>query len=125
MHKGQFAEHHNSAFTSAEKHSAEQVDLPDRLTPGEIGQFLLEQNTTFNSILQIFQGIILILDIDARIVYINPFMEQITGYQKEEVIGKDWFSTFLPPADHDEIRRLFKKAIDTTQTQGNINPILT
>ena len=71
------------------------------------------------------QAIILVLDTEGRIVRINPFMEELSGYSLDEVKGKDWFSTFLPPADHTEILELFKKAVGDIQTRGNVNPIVT
>jgi PAS domain S-box-containing protein len=71
------------------------------------------------------QAIMLVLDTNARIVDFNPYMEKISGYRLEEIKGKDWFDTFLPKADHSQIREVFKKAISDIQTKGNVNPIIT
>ena len=70
------------------------------------------------------QTIVLVLDADGKIVSFNPYMEELSGYRLEEVKGKDWFTTFLPECDYDEIRRLFKKAISDNRTRGNVNPIV-
>ncbi|ATX79501.1 PAS domain S-box-containing protein [Mariprofundus aestuarium] len=70
------------------------------------------------------QTIVLLLNRDGTIEYINPFMEALSGYTLDEVKGKDWFDTFLPKADHNEIRKLFSEAIEDIQTHGNINPIV-
>jgi len=59
------------------------------------------------------------MDTEGRIVLINRFMEDLSGYKLEEVRGKEWFSTFLPKKDHKRIRSLFMKAIDDIQTRGN------
>ena len=69
------------------------------------------------------QAIILVLDTEGRIVRINPFMEELSGYSLHEVKGKDWFSTFLPPADHTAIRELFKKAVVDIHTRGGFNQL--
>ncbi len=52
------------------------------------------------------QVIILILDLEGRIVRFNPYMEKLSGYSLSEVQGKDWFSTFLPPQDQTKIKSL-------------------
>jgi len=44
--------------------------------------------------------IVMITDIDARIVYVNPAFEQGTGYDLEEVIGEN--PRFLKSGHHDE-----------------------
>jgi len=77
------------------------------------------------SIVQTAQAIILLLDPQGRIVSINPYMETISGYENDEVQGKDWFDTFLPKEDRPQIRNLFAKALKGTRTKGNINPIVT
>ncbi len=77
------------------------------------------------SIVNTAQIIILVLDKDGRIVRFNPYMEELTGYTLEEVKGKDWFTTFLPECDYDNIRQLFTKAIDDIKIKGNVNAILT
>ncbi|ATX82116.1 PAS domain S-box-containing protein [Mariprofundus ferrinatatus] len=94
-------------------------------------QELQDKNSTLRAerdfsagLLETAQTIMLLLNRDGSIEYINPFMEQLSGYTLEEVKGKDWFDTFLPPADHSEIRELFSAAISDIKTRGNINPII-
>lgn len=71
------------------------------------------------------RAIILILDTDGRIVRFNSYLEEISGYALEDMRGKDWFSSFLPPSDHESVRDLFATAIGVEKTEGNINPIVT
>jgi two-component system sensor kinase FixL len=71
------------------------------------------------------QAIILVLDGAGRIVRFNKFMEELTGHRLDEVRGKDWFDTFLPPGDRPRIRELFTAAWSGVRTCGNVNPILT
>ena len=70
------------------------------------------------------QAIILVLDTQGRIVRINRFLEELSGYQLSEVKGKDWFTTFLPKRNQHLIRSIFLKAIDDIQTRGNVNTII-
>ena len=69
--------------------------------------------------------IVLVLNPNATIRFINPYMEQLSGYKLDEVMDRDWFSTFLPDGDWSETRKLFKKAISNINTQGHVNPITT
>ena len=77
------------------------------------------------SLINTAQTIILLLDPEGRIVRFNPYMEKLSGYSLCEILGKDWFSTFLPPQDQLRMKSLFSKAIDDIQTRGNVNPIVT
>ncbi|MFH1440430.1 MAG: PAS domain S-box protein [Candidatus Omnitrophota bacterium] len=70
------------------------------------------------------QVIILVLDTEGRIVSLNPYMKQITGYRIEEVKGRDWFETFLSKEDHLRIREIFKQSLGGIPTRGNVNSII-
>ena len=77
------------------------------------------------SLVDTAQVIVLVLDVEGRILQFNPYMEEISGYKLTEVKGKDWFDTFLPVEDHSKVRTLFQKAVSDIQVMGNVNPILT
>jgi PAS domain S-box-containing protein len=69
--------------------------------------------------------IVLVLDTRGRIVRINPYMEMLSGYRQDEVVGKDWFSTFLPKHLQKRTHDIFQNAVQGKRTQGNVNPIVT
>ncbi len=68
---------------------------------------------------------ILLLDEQGNISYANPCFEQLTGYQLEEIKGKDWFSSFVPEFYREHIRALFNSISCTTVKSSHINPIVT
>ncbi len=68
--------------------------------------------------------IILLLDTQGFILYANPFFEQLTGCQLDEITGKEWFTTFLPARDQDRIRVLFQAARRDVPTRGHVYPIV-
>jgi PAS domain S-box-containing protein len=76
------------------------------------------------SIIRTAQVIISILDTNGHIVFINPYMEEISGYTLDEVKGKDWFETFVADQIQEKVRSLFKKAIGDIRTRGEVNPII-
>ena len=50
--------------------------------------------------------IVLGLDSQGRVDYVNPFFLRITGYTREEVLGEPWVERFLPRAQRAEMRRV-------------------
>jgi len=52
------------------------------------------------------------LDHEARITYCNDYLLHLTGWQREEAIGRDWFELFLPPDRHKELRRVHAALLD-------------
>jgi PAS domain S-box-containing protein len=57
--------------------------------------------------------------------YINPFLLALTGYTIEEVIGKDWFSQFIPQIDQSEIREGFSSLLINDFPKYHQNAIVT
>ena len=75
------------------------------------------------SLLNTAQVIVLLLDVDGKVVYFNPFFEQLTGYSLEQSKGKDWFTNFIPQRDSERIRGLFHAVLGGIPASGNINTI--
>jgi PAS domain S-box-containing protein len=71
------------------------------------------------------QHIILLLDSEGHILQFNPYLEALTGWRLDEVRGRDWFDTFLPEHDRDQIRSVFSLAIGGERTRGNVSRIVT
>ncbi len=102
-----------------------QFSLVDITKRKQAEEELRKEMAFSKSLVDTAQAIVLVLDTEGRILQFNPYMEEISGYKLAEVMGKDWFTTFLPEEDHSKIRTLFHKAVDTIQVGGNVNPILT
>jgi PAS domain S-box-containing protein len=86
----------------------------------------LEQERDFSqSLIQTAQVGLLVLDNHGKILQMNPFLEQISGYTLEEVKHKDWFENFLLPEDQEITKLVFQKSISDIQTHGNITPMRT
>jgi len=51
------------------------------------------------------------LDTDGSIGFINDFLLTLTGWEKEQVVGKNWFNTFIPPEIRQEIKNIHKDCI--------------
>lgn len=77
--------------------------------------------------------IILGLNVEGVIIEFNPFAEKITGYSKDEVLGKKWLDLFVPVNRRRETNEILNKILsgeiinreDQVKTkEGNILDIL-
>jgi PAS domain S-box-containing protein len=74
---------------------------------------LHESERRFRDILETIDTIALLLDKEGNLTFCNDYLLDLTGYSREEVIGKSWFQTFLPDDVREEVISIFK-AIGST-----------
>ena len=86
---------------------------------------LQESNRRWQSLLDNVHLIVVGLNCEGIVEYVNPFFLASTGYESEEVIGKDWFSLFLPQIMQEEIREAFSDSLINNFQSHYQNPILT
>lgn len=80
------------------------------------------KDTKWNSLVQGIHLLVVEIDINGKIKYINPFALKVLGYRLEsELLGKDWFDTFVPKADMENRKSLFTEIIK----KGNSSNIIT
>ena len=63
------------------------------------------------NLLKTANAFILTIDINANITLFNKFAEKLTGYKKEEVLGKNWFELFIPKRNGSVILEVFSNVI--------------
>lgn len=86
---------------------------------------LIESELRFRETLENIHLISIQINNAGELIYCNPYLCQITGYSREEIIGKDWFTTFVPDV-HTDAKVMFMTGLK----QGKIeslyeNPIRT
>ena len=86
---------------------------------------LRSEHELSEGIINTTQQIVLFLDTEGRIVRFNKYMEDLTGWRLDEVKGRDWFETFLPDHDRDQIRKVYNQSLCGERTRANVNPIIT
>jgi len=99
--------------------------LQDITERKQVEEALSREKLFAESLVDTAQTIILVLDTSGHIVTFNSYMERICGYRLEEVVGKDWFSTFLPKDKQAKTSEIFQRALGDIQTKGNIDEIVT
>ena len=87
---------------------------------------LRESERRFSDLFGNVELVSLMLDRDARITYCNDYLLRLTGWRREEVIGRDWIELFTPPALHDKLRTLLSRWLaGEVFASHHENPILT
>jgi PAS domain S-box-containing protein len=79
---------------------------------------LIEERDKAKNYLDIAGVLIVIIDMDQKVSLINKKGCEILGYDENEIIGKNWFDTFIPKSNRDEVRAVFKKLMS-----GEIEPV--
>jgi PAS domain S-box-containing protein/diguanylate cyclase (GGDEF)-like protein len=87
---------------------------------------LLESERRFSDMLGNVELVSLMLDREGRITYCNEYLLRVTGWRREEVMGKDWFTMFVPPELIDFKGVFFESLLDNQpEAWHHENEILT
>lgn len=68
---------------------------------------------------------IVVLNMDGCVSLINQKGAELLGYNKDEVIGKHWFSNFIPEDEQDSIKDIFSNFLKGYSVPNLENSILT
>lgn len=93
----------------------------------ELAQLKLkEYERRFTQILDSGNIVSLILNNDGTINFCNDYLLRITGYKREEVLGKNWFDLFIPNDLKDKLYQIFSGGMRINELAStNENKILT
>ena len=71
--------------------------------------------------------IILTLNLNGKITFLNKKGYEILNYKKDELIGKDWFKTCIPKNDREKVKNIFKEIIlnKDKKLENYENPVIT
>jgi two-component system sensor kinase FixL len=79
----------------------------------------------FRTLVEAAPCMIVILRPDLAFLYFSPFAEKLTGYEAQEVLGKEYFSMFVPdPATREAITRHMKSVLAGTPALDIESPVL-
>jgi PAS domain S-box-containing protein len=86
---------------------------------------LRESERRFSNMLDNVDLLSLMLDREGRITYCNDYLLRLTGWARDEVIGRDWFELFMPSTG-DDMKAAFSAVLaDTPSAAHHENTILT
>jgi diguanylate cyclase (GGDEF)-like protein/PAS domain S-box-containing protein len=78
-----------------------------------------------DSIVRTAKALIIGLDREGKIVLFNDHAEEITGWRREDALGRDWFSHFLPERLALETKQMFARSLQRYDPKEQENRIIT
>ncbi len=72
---------------------------------------LRESDRRFSEMMGKVDLISMMLDREGRVTYCNDYLLSLTGWRREEVLGRNWFDAFVPPKDASELRTAFPELL--------------
>ncbi|NES83326.1 MAG: PAS domain S-box protein, partial [Moorea sp. SIO2B7] len=73
---------------------------------------LQESERRWRSLLEHVRLVVVGLDRQGKVEYVNPFFLELTKYTAAEVLGKDWFENFLPNSQQQSVQQYFQDILD-------------
>jgi PAS domain S-box-containing protein len=89
-------------------------------------RFLQEERDRAQKYLEIAGVILVVLNPDQTVQLINRKGCEVLGYEAAEIIGANWFDTFLPKKDREQTRSVFMELIsgNTKLIEYHENPVM-
>ena len=84
------------------------VVISDQTRQHAAHQAHIRNEAKFRDVLQTINLIAIILDEKGRVTLCSDFLLELTGWTRADVIGKDWFTRFLPTEDRESIFKVFE-----------------
>jgi PAS domain S-box-containing protein len=86
---------------------------------------LREAERRWRYLLENVRLVVVGLDSQGKVEFANAFFLELTGYTQSEVLGKNWFEKFLPPAQTQLVQGVFQQVIHQEFHPHYTNAILT
>ncbi len=84
------------------------IDITDKK---KIEEEAIEKEKRFRYVLENTHLLNLILNVDGTISFCNDYFLKITGFTRDEIIGKDWFDVLIPDNQKNDMYRVYFKSI--------------
>ncbi|KLU05242.1 two-component signal transduction [Rhodopirellula islandica] len=78
-----------------------------------------------NQILETTEALIVVLDLDGRVVHFNKQFSVVTGWKLEELVHQDYIRHCIPPAERERVSEVFRNSVGGGRVSGFRNGILT
>ncbi|MCK4814985.1 PAS domain S-box protein, partial [bacterium] len=92
--------------------------IEDYTEQKQIKEEILREKKTAQNYLDIVGVMLIAIDEQQRITLINKKGSSLLGYDENEILGKNWFDSFIPERLREEIKTVFQKLM-----LGEIDPV--
>ncbi len=72
---------------------------------------LSESERRFREMLENIQLVAFMLDTEGNVTFCNDYLLWTTGWQREEVIGRNWFEIFIPAGQREVLENIFREML--------------
>jgi PAS domain S-box-containing protein len=86
---------------------------------------LREAERRWRNLLENVQLVVVGIDLTGRVEYVNAFFLELSGYRRDQVIGKNWFENFLLPQQRPQTQQYFPNIQAQNLDTYSQNQILT
>ncbi len=95
--------------------NAKLVEANEKLRAENVARLVAETATheAERRVREMLEGVqlaVVMLDADGRVTFCNDTLLRLTGWTREEALGRDWFACFLPPGS-DAVREKYFEAV--------------
>ncbi|MGC9052416.1 MAG: PAS domain S-box protein [Candidatus Hydrogenedens sp.] len=90
------------------------------ITDEKLLDTLLEEDAHILKILEHFSILVIQINSSGEVLYVNEYIKNLTGWLPSEVLGKNWFETFVPDEICEETIQFFQ----ANRLKTNTNDIL-
>ena len=95
------------------------------MTPPPMANLFGSQEELIRRVREAMPTIVILLGPGGRILSTNAYLERLTGYREQEVLGQDWCEIFLPERDRERVRAVIDETFAGRATQGRRHPLVT
>jgi two-component system cell cycle sensor histidine kinase/response regulator CckA len=99
-----------------------QQDITERKREQEA---LIASERRLRTLFETVKLVVLVLDAEGKLEYLNPFALQLTGYARDEVIGGRWIDRFVPEEERAGMTDIFQELLHYGDHTHYHNAILT
>jgi len=83
-----------------------------------------QEKEFYRTLVQLSPAFIVAIGADGKTVMMNDSMLRALGYLEEEVVGKDYLSTFVPEEDRELLAGIFAQIVERREQAANVNALL-
>ncbi len=110
------------AIQQSELYRQLQVELHERQQAEATS---IESERRWRFLLDNVQLLVIGLDCTGRVNYANPFFLKLTGYSEAETLGHNWFESFVPLSERQQVQTVFSEIMGSKERTYYENCILT
>jgi PAS domain S-box-containing protein len=104
----------------------EVISVKDMTEVKRAEEALRDERDRAQTYLDVAGVIIVAIDVDQRITLVNQKGSELLGYPEDQIIGKNWFDTFLPERLRQQVKCVFDKLVtgEAEPVEYFENPVL-